>query len=288
MPSSCAHAKAIIVGEHSVLYGSCAIAAPLPGLKIEVDCSPTIFESSVNTDGFCGRLRDLPANFSGISLVASRLLGAHCANLHFKSSIPQGAGLGSSAASALALARSLNCSLSLGLGAEEVMRISSEAEDAVHGKASGLDLAACAASVPILFSSSSATSLPPLGAALLVVYSGEAGRTQSAIKKVASCPKKGKIMEGLSEACLRAKDGWGDLEEVGRAMSCAQGMLRDLGLSTPKLENIVGRCEDLGALGAKLTGSGLGGCAIGLFRDGPSAKAARRAFPDFDTWVEEV
>ena len=288
MPSPYAHAKAIIVGEHSVLYGSCAIAAPLPGLKIEVGCSPTVFESSVNTDGFCGRLRDLPANFSGISLVASRLLGAHCANLHFKSSIPQGAGLGSSAASALALARSLNAALSLNLSEGEVMRICAEAEDAVHGKASGLDLAACASPSPVLFSGGSALALPPLGAALLVVYSGEAGRTRAAIRKAALCPEKDGIMEGLCRVCQKAREAWGDPAEVGAQMREAHRLLCRLGLSTPKLEEIVGRCRDLGALGEKLTGSGLGGCAIGLFKDAPSAKAARRAFEGFDTWVEEI
>lgn len=288
MPFPRAHAKAIIVGEHSVLNGSCAIAAPLAGLKIEVDCSPTVFESSIHTDGFCGKLRDLPSNFSGVSLVASRLLGAHCANLHFKSSIPQGAGLGSSAASALALARSLNSSLSLGMKEGEIMQICSEAEDAVHGRASGLDLATCASSVPILFSRGAATPLEPLKAALLIVYSGEEGRTQCAIKKAATCPGKDRIMKELKEVCQRAKEGWGDPEEVGAAMGRAHRLLRDLGLSTPKLEKIVGKCEDLGALGAKLTGSGLGGCAIALFKDAPQARAARRAFYSFDTWVEEV
>ncbi|MBR4399500.1 MAG: mevalonate kinase [Aeriscardovia sp.] len=288
MPLPRAHAKAIIVGEHSVLYGSGAIAVPLRGLEVEVSCSPTLFESSINTEGFCGRLRDLPKNFAGISLLTDRMLGAHCVNLHFKSSIPQGAGLGSSAASSLALARSLNASLNLGLEEKEIMALCSEAEDAVHGKASGLDLSACASGLPVFFSKGASSPLPPLKAFLLVAYSGEPGKTKNAIEKAALAPGREEVMENLCGACREAKMNWGDAEKVGSAMGRAHGLLRDLGLSTPRLEEIVEKCMDMGALGAKLTGSGLGGCAIALFKDGFDAKRAQRGLSDFPSWVEEV
>ncbi|MBQ1299021.1 MAG: mevalonate kinase [Aeriscardovia sp.] len=288
MPFPRAHAKAIIVGEHSVLYGSPAIAVPLRSLEIEVDCSPTLFESSINTDGFCGRLRDLPKNFSGISLLAARMLGSHCVNLHFKSSIPQGAGLGSSAASSLAMARSLNFALSMRLKEDDILELCSQAEDAVHGKASGLDLCTCASKTPIFFSKGVPAPLPSLGAFLLVVYSGEGGKTKSAIKKASRAPKSEEIMERLCKICTETVENWGKAEKVGEAMTKAHALLRELGLSTPKLDEIVERCMDLGALGAKLTGSGLGGCAIGLFENEASAKKAQRSLSDFASWVEEV
>ena len=288
MPFPRAHAKAIIVGEHSVLYGSPAIAVPLSGLEIEVDCSPTLFESSINTDGFCGRLRDLPKNFAGISLLAGRMLGSHCVNLHFKSSIPQGAGLGSSAASSLAMARSVNFALRMGMDEEEILDLCSEAEDAVHGKASGLDLSTCASKTPILFSKGISSSLPPLNAFLLVVYSGEGGRTKSAIKKVSRSPQKKEVIEELCKVCEETEENWGKAEQVGKNMTKAHSLLGQLGLSTPKLDKIVDRCMDAGALGAKLTGSGLGGCAIGLFEDEALARKAQRSFSDFASWMEEI
>ena len=288
MPFPRAHAKAIIVGEHSVLYGSPAIAVPLSGLEIEVDCSPTLFESSINTDGFCGRLRDLPKNFAGISLLAGKMLGSHCVNLHFKSSIPQGAGLGSSAASALAMARSVNFAFRMGMDEEEILDLCSEAEDAVHGKASGLDLSTCASKTPVLFSKGIALPLSPLNAFLLVVYSGEVGKTKSAIKKASQSPQRKEVMEELCKVCEETEESWGKAEQVGQGMTKAHALLRRLGLSTPKLDKIVDRCMDAGALGAKLTGSGLGGCAIGLFEDEALARKAQRSFSDFASWMEEI
>lgn len=271
-----------------MLYGSVAIAVPLMNLEIEVGCSPTLFESSVDTDGFRGRLRDLPENFAGISFLVGRMLGARRANLHFKSSIPQSAGLGSSAASSLALARSINSAFSLGFKEEEILDLCSAAEDRVHGKASGLDLFASAHGSPILFSKGSSFPLPPLGSSLLVVYSGEAGRTKSAIEKVSQDPDKERIMADLRKTCEKAKESWSDPERVGESMTEAHGLLRKLGLSTSRLERIVKKCMDLGSLGAKLTGSGLGGCAIGLFKDRSQAERAQKNLSDFSSWVEEI
>ena len=271
-----------------MLYGSEAIAVPLLGLEIEVDCSPTLFESSINTDGFCGRLRDLPKNFSGISLLASRMLGTHCVNLHFKSSIPQGAGLGSSAASSLALARSINSALCLGLEEREILELCSAAEDAVHGKASGLDLSTSASKSPILFSKGSPCKIAPLASFLLVIYSGQTGRTKSAVRKAALAKNRDEIMAELCRTCEKAREGWGEAKKVGEAMIEAHALLRKLGLSTPRLERIVQKCLDLGALGAKLTGSGLGGCAIALFEDEAQAKEAQRSFSGLASWVEAI
>ena len=44
-------------------------------------------------------------------------------------------------------------------------------------------------------------------------------------------------------------------------------ILQDIGVSHPKLDQIVEICHAGGALGAKLTGAGGGGCAICLCRD---------------------
>ena len=61
----------------------------------------------------------------------------------------------------------------------------------------------------------------------------------------------------------------GRLDEFGKLMdeshrSCAC----DYEISTPELDTLVSVMKDAGALGARLTGAGFGGCALGLVRDG--------------------
>jgi len=61
----------------------------------------------------------------------------------------------------------------------------------------------------------------------------------------------------------------GDAVELGRLMdeshlSCA----RDYEISCPELDELVAALKSAGALGARLTGAGFGGCAVALVRDG--------------------
>jgi mevalonate kinase len=61
----------------------------------------------------------------------------------------------------------------------------------------------------------------------------------------------------------------GQLELLGERMDRAHRVLSDLGLSTEELETAVSSLRADGALGAKLTGAGCGGFALGLFRGEP-------------------
>lgn len=54
------------------------------------------------------------------------------------------------------------------------------------------------------------------------------------------------------------------LKEFGHVMNKAHERLSDLGVSHPRLDNLVETARKNGALGAKLTGSGLGGVMVAL------------------------
>ena len=56
----------------------------------------------------------------------------------------------------------------------------------------------------------------------------------------------------------------GDLEEIGRLMDRNQSLLREAEVSCPELDLLIDLCRGAGALGAKLTGSGGGGCMLAL------------------------
>jgi mevalonate kinase len=61
----------------------------------------------------------------------------------------------------------------------------------------------------------------------------------------------------------------GDLDALGRAMNRNQALLETLQLSTDRLESACKIARDSGALGAKLTGKGGGGCVVALCRNSP-------------------
>ncbi len=54
------------------------------------------------------------------------------------------------------------------------------------------------------------------------------------------------------------------LEKVGKLMNENQELLRQIEVSSPELENLINTSSNLGALGAKLTGTGKGGNMIAL------------------------
>ena len=76
----------------------------------------------------------------------------------------------------------------------------------------------------------------------------------------------------------------GDFEQLGRLMYASHASMRDdFEISTQELDAFVEIAGVAGALGARLTGAGFGGCAIALVRAGDAeklARAAREAFED--------
>ena len=73
-------------------------------------------------------------------------------------------------------------------------------------------------------------------------------------------------MTALSNAVIKAlKDE--DDSKLGSLMNRNHELLRQIGVSTPRLDRLVATARKAGALGAKLTGAGGGGCIIALCAD---------------------
>lgn len=68
--------------------------------------------------------------------------------------------------------------------------------------------------------------------------------------------------------------------------------LAQLGVSSPELDSMVNAAHSAGALGAKMTGGGIGGCVIALAENSAHAKdiaaalSAAGAANAWSTWVE--
>lgn len=69
----------------------------------------------------------------------------------------------------------------------------------------------------------------------------------------------------------------GNAAEFGSLMSLShKSCANDYGISTPELDELVRVMKESGALGARLTGAGFGGCAIALVADNESEKIISR------------
>lgn len=74
-------------------------------------------------------------------------------------------------------------------------------------------------------------------------------------------------------------------------MSNVHQLLSELGVSSPELNQLVETAEKNGAIGAKLTGGGRGGCMIALTHDRIGAEKIAQALTDNGaktTWVYDM
>jgi mevalonate kinase len=79
----------------------------------------------------------------------------------------------------------------------------------------------------------------------------------------------GHIKWAAKEIVLRAVDALkeNDLEALGELMNINHALLYGIGVSDESLEWLINAARKAGALGAKLTGAGGGGCMIALARN---------------------
>jgi mevalonate kinase len=106
---------------------------------------------------------------------------------------------------------------------------------------------------------------------MLVVNTGSYKNTGEVIRRVAERYKNDRkrvdeIFDTMEETALNGIKALksSNLPKLGDNMNIAQECFVELGLSTPRINRIIGTAMDNGALGAKITGAGGGGCVIVL------------------------
>ncbi|MDE1850250.1 MAG: mevalonate kinase [Candidatus Micrarchaeota archaeon] len=106
---------------------------------------------------------------------------------------------------------------------------------------------------------------------LVVIDSGTAAKTGAAVASVRKLMEEkaqfvNSIFDEIDQISKRAVRSLEEkqLQRLGSLMSRNHELLREIGVSTPRLDSIVQIGLDNGALGAKLTAAGQGGCAIAL------------------------
>lgn len=270
-------AKFILMGEHSVVYGRPAIALPLPSLAMDVEILASSGPARIASTLFSGALTDAPADLAGpVAAIdaASRAFGVPLNDVivAIESTIPAERGLGSSAATAGAIVHAFAAAAGRRLDDSEHFDLVQVAERVAHGTPSGLDAVATNSRVPVLFRGGEAQSLPmSLDATFVIADTGVRGRTRDSVASVraqlarrpewteARIDRLGVLADG---AVGDLRDGVGD--RLGQRMGEAHAILTELGVSSEELDALVDAAASAGALGAKLTGGGRGGCIVAL------------------------
>lgn len=308
-----AYAKTILIGEHAVVYGYPAIAAPIKELSItatasllrpSADSNPQLaaqipkgltLDVLSSADGLRHGKRRIPTVGSPSTgaiyihetsdrfedeLAQSALRGVLDflertpgeVEVSVSGSIPTARGLGSSAAMSSAITQAVAQLYEYPLTQTERYDLVQAVEKIAHGTPSGLDAFATMSKDLIWFKQGRAESIATKKCLPLVVAdTGIAGRTVQAVNGLRNLKTKNPnfvdpLLAQIGELVQDTRQALecSDLTKIGENLNHCQDILARLKLSHPALDNLITAARAAGALGAKLTGSGLGGCMIAL------------------------
>jgi mevalonate kinase len=286
--------KVIIFGEHFVVYNKEAVVAAINkrcfgraelnknlGVRIDsnldVDNNPYFKQTTTNTN-VQGK-RKLLSFCRNILKDCALEIGLR---IHINSELFVGVGLGSSAASCVTLAGILR-SVIAGTTSKEISPCDRKwvfenaliGEQMIHNKSSGVDCYVSTYGGLVHFTGLSGTtgttSIQNQPLPLFLINTRKSHETSELVSHVRrfSMNRDKYFNELTTEASTICSNGAraiakGSLEEIGRLMTENHKLLREIGVSNKEIEKIIDICFSCGALGAKITGAGGGGCILVL------------------------
>jgi mevalonate kinase len=273
--------KVILFNEHFVVYGVPAIvsaigkytiarASPfeIPELKLDDNrlATPGYKEEKLEQQKVAinNIIKKMNIDFSkeGLTIELS-------GNLHASS------GIGASAASCVAMVRALSEFYNLELTDDEINDIAYEGEKGYHGTPSGVDNTASTFGGLIWFEKTSPNIIEkislPSQVEIVMGNTGKVTDTNAAVEGVKDRRNKNpdkykEIFDRAENIAYLAKRAFQeeDYREIGKLMNENHKLLQQIEVSSKELDFLVGVARDHGAIGAKLTGGGLGGNMIAL------------------------
>ncbi|MFA5412481.1 MAG: mevalonate kinase [Candidatus Micrarchaeia archaeon] len=265
------YGKAILIGEHFVVHGARGIGMGIPR-------KTTVILESAPSLSFSFECGDL------LKEATRRVLGKVAGGTGFEVSVtsefPVSAGMGWSASYCVALARAAAAAVGKEISDKEAAKAAFEGERAFHGNPSGIDNTLAAHGGVMLFKRGKEPESLKVGGKFhfVIANSGKKGPTKELVDKVSAMrterPEEYGALEEAEEWLVGKAIGAlaaGDAGALGDIMDKNNELLTRLGLSTPTIDNIRGTALGNGALGAKITGAGGGGCVLILAPDADRA-----------------
>jgi mevalonate kinase len=282
--------KVILFGEHAVVYGRPALAAPVTQV-----CATAIVRKGAPAGGVVVRALDLGHEIRldqhGRPLAEAVRLTLRWLDLaepdwcvEISSTIPIASGLGSGAAVSVALVRALAAAAGREVSAADASTIAFEVEKLHHGTPSGVDNTVVAYGLPVYFvRGQSPEPFSILRPFLLAIGDTDIpSPTRMAVGDVrvrwkADPARYERLFDRVGSIVVEAKHAIssGEPDALGPLMDANQELLKEIGVSSPELDRLVSAARRAGAGGAKLCGGGRGGNMIALVtRDSADAVAS--------------
>lgn len=284
LTSASAPGKAILLGEHAVVYGKPALAIPVSQLRVDVSIES--FRCPANEIWIDSPVIRLYKNVKDLPMdnplrMAVDLTIEECKNRQFpglmiriNSALPIGGGMGSGAAVSCALIRALSGYLDgSSLPLETINRLAFEVEKIHHGNPSGVDNTVITYEQPIYFRRGTrmekVSVKEPIH--LVIADTGINSATSSmvgGVRKRYEQNKEGyqRIFDSIETLVNNARKAIesGDIGLLAEMMNENHQLLQSLEVSSFSLDRLVKTARSSGALAAKLIGAGGGGNMIAL------------------------
>ena len=276
------YGKVILFGEHFVVHG-------VPGIVSAID-STTDAEVTKVQKGI--NVRDERKTAKGYSeekrlqqlesiqnmLKAMGVDPKIALDIWVGGTLPGFSGLGASAASSVAIARAIAQELGMKISNEKINQVAYEAEKAYAGNPSGIDNTAATYGGLMWFRKNMAGGQDLVEhlsieepVEIVIGSTGKVANTKAMVEGVDD--RKRKYPQKYNTVFKRAEElayegraalEFYNLKKVGELMNENHSLLQEIEVSSQELDFLVELARMQGAIGAKLTGGGGGGCMVAL------------------------
>jgi len=273
--------KVILFNEHFVVYGVPAIVSAIGDRTVakvtRIDSGFELVDDRPATPGYKEDKAQHQAD-SFKYMFEAMGLDMEGIRLELGGNLYAASGVGASAASCAAIARALSNEFNLNLSDEDINKVAWEGERGYHGNPSGIDNTAATYGGLLLFKRGDENIIDrmnlPQPVRIVMGNTGVVANTKAAVagvkeRKEQDPGKYEELFKQAGELAVRAKEALekGDWPKVGELMVENHALLQEIQVSNDDLDMLVETARKEGAIGAKMTGGGLGGYMVALTPD---------------------